>query len=352
MKNKRFLFFILGLALGIVSIWAMVLGQQKASVEPTADESVQVGNFETILIGKGGAPKWSPDGTEIAFIAEDGWLTIADAEGKGEYKKIVLVTFGGYDWLDSNTFLTYRRENTPEKGKDKKKIFILGTLTMDGKETLVASDTSLRGEAPNISGPFFLKDGTVGYYEGPFHSPGKDKVFKTLKTGRLKPEQAAKQEMKAFTKGDIWLSSLDGSIEKKITSGIHYQGAQLSPNGTKIMTTNTRGNILILDLDGNVLSSLGTGIYEGWVPEKGTGGDQKWSPNGKQLVYALTVYGGEDGQFIVASELYIVNWDGTGKIQITYSPDEIELNPSWSPDGTKIACVSDNTGNIFVIKLK
>jgi len=41
MIDKRFIFLISVFLIGIASIWAMVLGQQKAPVEPTADESVR-----------------------------------------------------------------------------------------------------------------------------------------------------------------------------------------------------------------------------------------------------------------------------------------------------------------------
>jgi Tol biopolymer transport system component len=47
-----------------------------------------------------------------------------------------------------------------------------------------------------------------------------------------------------------------------------------------------------------------------------------------------------------------VNWDGTDKQQITNTSDEIEMDPQWSPEGSRILCWSYNTGNIFVIKLE
>jgi len=352
MRNQRFIFGLLGLAIGVASIWAMVQSQQTEKPEVPAESSTQVGKFETILIGTGGAPKWSPDGAKIAFIAEDGWLTIADAEGKGEYKKVAPANFGSFYWMDSTAFLTTSKDYKEENGKKVARILRLKTLTIDGKENIIKEDTVPKLHAPNIEGPIFLKDGTVGYYEGPFHRPPEEKVFKVIKPGKLKSQEATK-ELKATTpegyvgRGPIFLVSIDGSINKEITkTNTAYRFPELSPDGTKIAAKSMRGDIVVLDTSGNELANIGRGI----IPKQGPIGG--WSPDSKQLVYALTVSGGEDGQFTVASELYIVNCDGTGKTQITDTPDEVELEPSWSPDGSKIACVSLNTGEIFVIKVK
>jgi Tol biopolymer transport system component len=357
MKEKRIIFFLLGLALGVASIWAMVQSQStpgEEKPEVPAESSTQVGKFETILIGKGGAPRWSLDGTKIAFISEDGWLTIADAEGKGEYKKVAPANFGSFYWMDSTTFLTTSKDYEEENGKKVAKILRLKTLTAEGKESLIKEDISgyhqpHKVEAPSIEGPIFLKDGTVGYYEGPFFSPKKDKVFKVIKGGKLKLQEAIKELMATTPDGyvgtgPILLESIDGSIKKVITkTKTAYSFPQLSPDGTKIATIDMRGSIVVMDTSGNELANIGGGD----ILKRGPAGC--WSPDSKLIVYQVTK---ESEYDIEESEIFIVNWDGTGKKQITNTPDEIELEPSWSPDGTMIACVSLNTGKIFVIKVK
>ena len=94
---------------------------------------------------------------------------------------------------------------------------------------------------------------------------------------------------------------------------------------------------MVMDIEGNILANLGRGEWE------------QWSPDSKQIVYAMT----EQSEFYIeASELYVVNTDGTGKVQLTNTPNVIEVSPSWSPDGTKITCKSLRTAKMFVIKLK
>jgi Tol biopolymer transport system component len=60
-------------------------------------------------------------------------------------------------------------------------------------------------------------------------------------------------------------------------------------------------------------------------------------------------------QMIEGSDFYIINIDGSGRVQITDTPDKIEMDPEWSPDGSKIAYwtdISHRRGEIWVIKLK
>jgi len=339
MNKKRLILALIVLVLLLALVYVMVQSQQ--SKENKAQ-------FETILVVKGSSPKWSPDGTKIAFISEDGWLTIVDAEGKGESKKVAPYNLGTFNWLDSTTFLATSSEYKEENGKKVAEIWRMITINTDGRESLIVEDIVPYRQEHNMSVPHFLKDGTVGYYEGRFTLPGKDKVFKVIKSGKLKPQEAIK-EFRAVTRGDIWLESIDRTIKRKITSGIYYRGAQLSPDESKIMTKNSRGDILILDLEGNVLSSLGVGVYEGWTPDKGAGGYEEWSPDSKQIVYVLMV---ESEYYIEKSDIFIINWDGTNKKQITNTPDEIEVEPIWSPDGTKLFCGSLDTDKIFIIKVK
>jgi CSLREA domain-containing protein len=46
-------------------------------------------------------------------------------------------------------------------------------------------------------------------------------------------------------------------------------------------------------------------------------------------------------------EIYVMNSDGSGRVNLT-NDDSYDLSPRWSPDGTKIAFVSDRSGNMEV----
>jgi Tol biopolymer transport system component len=56
-----------------------------------------------------------------------------------------------------------------------------------------------------------------------------------------------------------------------------------------------------------------------------------WSPRGNQLLFERFTFGGP-----VTSDLYVVRTDGTGLRRLTNTPDRLELQPAWSPDGMKI----------------
>jgi len=60
-----------------------------------------------------------------------------------------------------------------------------------------------------------------------------------------------------------------------------------------------------------------------------------WSPDDEKVAY---VSGGDKGFGSDSlSDLYVMNADGSGKARLTESADFGEAEPTWSPDGTRIA---------------
>src|SRR5207244_6991406 len=72
-----------------------------------------------------------------------------------------------------------------------------------------------------------------------------------------------------------------------------------------------------------------------------------WSPDGTKIAFESN----RDGTI----EIYVMNADGTDQTRLTHSSSTCcSLNPSWSPDGTKIASESDRdshnlTTDIYVM---
>ena len=71
--------------------------------------------------------------------------------------------------------------------------------------------------------------------------------------------------------------------------------------------------------------------------------DPAWSPTGERIAFASDREGTYD--------VFVMNPDGTGVVNVTASPASNDREPSWGPDGQWLAFVSDRTGvdEIFVM---
>jgi hypothetical protein len=114
--------------------------------------------------------------------------------------------------------------------------------------------------------------------------------------------------------------------------------AYLSPACDRVLVLLRDGNWYVSRFGGSEMINLGNG--DSW----------DWSPDGERFAYIGAV---EESEYnVIAGELFIVNADGTGATQLTYTDDVVEGFPVWSPDGMKIVYSAWNTGKLYVAVLE
>ena len=121
-----------------------------------------------------------------------------------------------------------------------------------------------------------------------------------------------------------------------------------SADGTKIAfvkdpTNNGNNAVWRMNADGS--GETAVTVVSGGTNDSFVGG---WSPDGTKIVFQRLVAaaGGNPANF----EVFVVNADGTGLTNLTNNPGSATVGssdsqPSWSPDGTKIAFQSNRLGN-------
>lgn len=114
---------------------------------------------------------------------------------------------------------------------------------------------------------------------------------------------------------------LGGNKSWNITPSGSYISAIISPDRTRVLVQE-KGTMLIYATDGSgLLGTLGKGSID------------SWSPDSKVVLYEI---GESDGHYMLGSELYAINADGSGRKQLTFTPDIIEVDSRWSTDGRHI----------------
>lgn len=131
-----------------------------------------------------------------------------------------------------------------------------------------------------------------------------------------------------FTTSQIWVVDADGENLENLTNDAQrfHEFPSWSPDGSQIAyhsyVSGGEGDIFVMNADGSRKTNVtNTPTGEYW-PD--------WSPNGTTIAFHILESG-------IPSYISTINVDGTGQA-VLFQDDAIHFgNPSWSPDGSKIA---------------
>ncbi len=131
---------------------------------------------------------------------------------------------------------------------------------------------------------------------------------------------------------DIWTMTATGEAQTNVSQSLAAdKDPAWSPDGSRIAFASTRDgahlDIWTMNADGSGLALLTPGPETTGLGQSGS--EPSWSPDGARIAY---VSGGD---------LWVMNADGTGKANLTSAVSDVGTMPAWSPDGARIAYVRD-----------
>ncbi|MFC2091035.1 alpha/beta hydrolase fold domain-containing protein [Bacteroidota bacterium] len=244
---------------------------------------------------------WSPDGSKIIFSSDrDGNMELYIMEADGSDVKR-LTNHPLYDadarWSPDGSKIVYMSD----RGERNYDIYLMNP---DGTGKIQLTDNPSADMSPN-----WMPDGT-------------EIVFESRRDGKTQ----------------VYLMDADGSHERRLTDTAYMCGyAVPSPDGSRIaFQSNREGNsdIFVINRDGNSLKNLSS--------HPANDRQLTWSPDGKKIAFRSD----RDIEGIL-SDIYQVNMDGTGLINLTdndsipqteirdirYGPDEANILDLWLVNG-------------------
>jgi dipeptidyl aminopeptidase/acylaminoacyl peptidase len=261
-------------------------------------------------------PAFSPDGSRIAVTRSDWqglWLIGADGSG---LRRLTDDPGAGYRfaWSPDGSQIAYRAEQQI----DGLRHFAIRIVNAETGHTEELTEFQRYLSTPR----WVLGDGTVAY-----ETDRDGTLAQALVIGLIEPQpKDASPHRVATTSRDlrIWISEADGFERWPVSSpGERCFDPQISPGEDRVCYTvlDGGGRIAVAELDGTHRIDLGYGS------------NPSWSPDGQYLVFEVTE---DDGHVITGSDLYIAAVDGAGRIRLTDTPALFERWPAWSPDDRRI----------------
>ncbi|MDJ0952276.1 MAG: S-layer homology domain-containing protein [Acidimicrobiia bacterium] len=231
----------------------------------------EIGSWRAVWLADGEWPKWSPDGSEIAFGADgDIWVMNADGSNKRNLTGGVGWTNHHPTWSPDGSMIAFGAIRDP-----------FTNIWVDGDYNIWVMDADGSGQLQLTDRP--------GWEHRPMWSPDGSKI--------------------AFVTGQdslqIWVMDVDGGNQRQLTAepGYAAHGASWSPDGSRIAYTRYEdvmegepGDVFVMDADGGNKRNL--------TNHPAADGFPVWSPDGHTILFWSNRVG-EGG-------IWSMNADGTG----------------------------------------
>ena len=263
-------------------------------------------------------PAWSPDGRRIAFVSSRDRHQRMQPGLRTPPEQSDIYVMNADGSRKRNLTRDRASDDYPTWSPDGRRIaFLHGRGRGRGQLYVVNADGSGLRNLGRIAGPALFSSQLVWSPDG-----------RTIHFGR-------------------YLVSTDGSGARKLPYIPLI--AVWSPDGRQIAFVGNRATglpgpgarfkddseIYVMNADGSGTRRLTHNV--------GYDGEPAWSPDGRKIAFQSKrravrgVVGGSNG------EIYVMNADGSGKRNLTRNPAQ-DGSPSWSPDGRRIAFVSNRDG--------
>jgi TolB protein len=338
-------------------------------------------------------PSWSPDGTRIAFSATAQDVTsyhlyVMQSDGS----RVRQLTQGKVDrdpmWSPDGRQIVFLRDDgvylVNEDGSNLHKVFGClcqsATWSPDGREILVSqSDEGALTQVENTSALFVMDaDGTNVRRVGPARLsaccaawqpipvegspphevqslPGNGEIW-FFRGGGDGPSAIYGVEPDGSNETLLWADGRDPTVPQgKIHPELVSDAFDWSPDGSKLVIMHYAPlsgggdyDVFVMVADGAKLTRL--------TDDHAIDSQPSWSPDGSRIAYAVA-RGGELmipgcwGSHLCPSDIYVMNADGSGQTRLT-SESEDDSQPDWSPDGTQIVFRSERDapgGDLYVM---
>jgi Tol biopolymer transport system component len=261
------------------------------------------------------APRFSPDGQRI-------FLTDTDYRGIYEYslatRHLRCITSDlqagfGFAVAPEGRHIAYRRSVTDAKGHEARQELVLHDLVTDSSVTVLSGD--------DVPLPGFSAGGAL-YAGGDVVRSGPSRIG------------AAGVAIVGIGNGKIILTrSGERTVFDPYGNG-DYIWPSISPDTTRILAYEIGRGTFVCTMTGKILAELGRLNAP------------MWTRDGRWIVYMEDK---DNGDQLIASDLYCIRPDGTGKKRLTETRHTLELYPRCSPTADLIVCCTDG-GKILLLE--